>query len=178
MYSIQKSLGPEFWTSTGRSWSSLHFELREMQNDGNWPLTIRAVNDIIGRMAVRMAKAGLDASKKADLSKFYFVNCPIGVDAWGSIEEAFPTADIVFASLGSLLVDGFKVSFSLNPQNDMTVCSITDKREGSVSVGACLTGGADGWYDALRVCLYKYEVVLQGDLTGKGSYPNGNGRIS
>jgi len=65
-----------------------------------------------------------------------------------------------------------KVSFAVNGKNDLTICSFADRREDSATFGACLTGGADGWYDALRVTLYKYTLLLHGDL-GEGEKANG-----
>jgi len=106
---------------------------------------------------------------------FYFVNVAVDDDDLEGIAEAYGKPDGVFDALTGLLSEGLRVAFSVNARNDMTTCSLTDKREGSASQGATLSGSADGWYDALRVTLYKYHVLLGGDLTAgervKGSKP-------
>jgi len=115
-----------------------------------------------------MAKLSGKQDAKADLSKFYFVSCSVNPDAWEHIAGLYPTAEHTFDFLAAVLADGLKVSFAVNGKNDLTICSLTDRREGSASFGACLTGGADGWYDALRVVAYKYTALLHGELGTEG----------
>jgi len=105
-------------------------------------------------------------------NKFFFVNVTVDEDDIPKIDELFPTPEVTFGLLTGVLAEGLKVSFALNGRNDMTICSLSDRREDSKTFGACLTGGADGWYDSLCVCLYKYTALLQGDL-GRGETSSG-----
>jgi len=100
---------------------------------------------------------------------FRFVSCPVGEGDLENIEKAYPTADTTFDFLVSVLTEGLKVSFSLNDQNHLVICSLYDRRTDSPSFGACLTGGAENWYDALRVAAYKYTALLHGDLGADNS---------
>lgn len=117
--------------------------------------------------------AGKKEQPKAEVSSFYFVNVAVTEDDLPSIDELFPTPDTTFQIFTAVLDAGLKVGFSLNAKADMVVCSLTDRREGSPTVGACLTGGGEGWYVALCVVLYKYTALLHGDFangnTGEGS---------
>lgn len=168
------------WSDTthGRTVASWRRELWQLWNEGNTVWTVRKVNELTHWMEVLMAARNGRAQETFDKSKFYFVNCTIGADAWPSIGETFKTPETTFDALGDLLLAGYKVSFNVNPTNDMTICSITDKREGSVSYGACLTGGADGWYDALRVASYKLLVLLEGEMKNAAKGDGSLGRIS
>lgn len=106
---------------------------------------------------------------------FYFVNVTVGEDDLPEIDRLFPTADVTFGLLTAVLDKGLKVSFAFNSQNNMMVCSLTDRTPDSPTCGACLTGGGDGWYESLCVTLYKYTALLQGDLAN-GSKQVGSSR--
>lgn len=109
--------------------------------------------------------------------KFYFVPCSVSTDIWPDIEALYPTADTVFDFLVSTLSEGLKVQFAYNASNQLIVCSISDRREGSPTLGACLTGGAPNWYDSLRVVAYKYTALLHGELSADDNREGGPPRI-
>jgi hypothetical protein len=132
---------------------------------------------VIGNENVRLimwerTMAGKHEVPKADTSTFYFVNVSVSEDDLPNIDVLFPTPDTTFTLFTAILDAGLKVGFALNAKADLVVCSLTDRREGSPTLGACLTGGGEGWYDALRVVLYKYTSLLQGDFAN-GSSPTG-----
>lgn len=109
--------------------------------------------------------------------KFYWVNAAVDEDDLPEINRLLPTPEVTFNLLTGVLLEGLKVGFSVNAKNDLTICSISDRREGSPTFGACLTGGADGWYDSLCVCLYKYTALLQGNLANGSTSNESKSRI-
>jgi len=144
-------------------------------NDGNYARDARAINLIVTRLDEWIGNMTDRAKQVPDNGNFHFVNVSVGDDDIEQIDELFPTPDVAFGLLSAVLVEGLKVSFAVNVRNDLTICSLSDRREGSDSFGACLTGGGDGWYDALCVCLYKYTALLNGDLN-EGSTSTGTRR--
>lgn len=149
---------------------SMRLALWSIWTLGNHYHAVNQVNRIVVQMEKRIRNMAPKALSSPSDVKFYFVNVSVGEDDIPIMDELFPTPDVTFNLLTGMLADGLKVSFALNAHNDMTICSITDRREGSKTAGACLTGGGDGWYDALVVALYKYTHLLQGDLgAGKSS---------
>lgn len=144
-------------------------------NDNNTWQTCATVNRLVSDLEewIMPQKNG---TKEAALSEtFYFINCRVDPDAWESIADLYGKSDDVFDLLAELILSEHKVGFGLNGQNGLTTCSITNKQKGSPAFGACLTASADGWYDALRVALYKFHTLLGGDLAngkrGTGESP-------
>jgi len=90
-----------------------------------------------------------------------FVEVRLAGDEFDMIEEEYPTADASFDAMSYLIEGGYKISFGFNPANGMAICSITCRKEGSNNEGKCLTSFAVGWYDALRVGLYKHFILLK-----------------
>lgn len=166
---------------TGLAWdyectrAGLISVLKWHSGDGNWRPAIREVNRVVEKLERWIRNMAPKAQQKDVTATFYFVNVPVGEDDIPVIDEMFRSADTAFSMLNAVLTEGFKVSFSLNSQNNLTVCSLTDRREGSPTIGACLTGGGDGWFESLCVMLYKYTHLLQGDLSN-GSRGVGQGR--
>jgi len=150
----------------------LKIELHRRWNEGNWHSAVREVNTIVESMAERLVPVSTGEKKAFDGSKFYFVNCAISEDDWEKVAACYVSAESTWDGLTAVLAEGLKVSFAVNGKNNLTICSIADRRTDSPTFGACLTGGADGWYDALRVTLYKYTLLLHGDL-GEGDKATG-----
>jgi len=146
-------------------------------NDGNYPMTAAILNRYVEDYIEMTGKRQNGSKGNAEKTNFYFVNCAVDASMWENVAEAYPLADDVFIALAGLLDDGYKVGFSVNTGNNLTTCSITDKREGSQTNGACLTAAADGWYDALRVGLYKFTMLLHGDLANATKADGGGVRI-
>lgn len=177
MASYQPYLLPPSGESEGESFGRLKTELRILMSAGNTEYFVRRVNQYVSRIGVRMTTQKKGKAQSNGLENFHFVNCSVGPDDWVLVEAEFGEADGVFDSLALLLAQGFKVSFSVNHGNNLTIATLTDKRDVSLTYGACLTAGADGWYDALRVLLYKYHVVLKDDLAIDPDVNRGNARI-
>lgn len=177
MLSYQPYLLPPSGEAEGMSFGRLKTELQLLRNVGNAEYFIRRVNQLVSRIGERMTTQKKVKQQTNGLENFHFVNCSVGPDDWVLVEAEFGEAEGVFDSLSLLLAQGFKVSFSINHGNNLTIASLTDKRDMSVTYGACLTAGADGWYDALRVLLYKYHVVLKDDLAIDAESLRGNARI-
>lgn len=138
--------------------------LHRAWNLGNSWAVCRTINELVSVGEELMGKPQNGSKQPAGTENFYFVNVRLQDDAWLMVAELYPTPDKVFDLLSELIANEHKVGFSLNGQSGLTTCSITDKRAGSPSFGACLTAAADGWYDALRVALYKFHTLLDGDL--------------
>lgn len=155
-----------------RTFDGLILALWSIWSEGNTAYTTRRVNGILSQLEARIQNVATRPEATPSKERFYWVNVAVGDDDVEKIDELFPTPEVTFRLLTAVLVEGLKVSFSVNAKNDMTVCSLSDRRTDSDSFGACLTGGADGWYDALCVCLYKYTALLQGDLNN-GSVSDG-----
>lgn len=157
--------------------NSLRAELWRLWTGGNYAPVTRRVNATIEQMEVRIGRMTGKPQKNGKLDKFYFVSCPISEEDMPEIDGAYPTPESVWDALTGFIAEGLKVSFAVNAKNDMTICSLTDRREESASFGACLTGGADGWYDALRVTAYKYTALLHGELGAEGTVGKPTSRI-
>lgn len=149
---------------SSKTCNSLLLDLWRCWSEGNTAYTTRKVNRIVAHLSERIQILMPVPQKTADNGAFYFVNVSVDEDDLPEIEQLFPTPEVTFRLLTAVLVSGLKVSFAVNAKNDLTICSLSDRREGSASFGACLTGGADGWYDSLCVCLYKFTALLQGDF--------------
>lgn len=155
--------------------AGMRLDLWRNWSDGNWWPTIKHVNLVVGEMEKRIRNMAPVKQNNSTNGTFFWVNAPVEDNDVEKIDELFPTPDVTFGLLTGVLTEGLKVSFALNSRNDLTICSLSDRREGSPTFGACLTGGADGWYSALCVCLYKYTALLHGDLAN-GSRSNGEAR--
>jgi len=83
--------------------------------------------------------------------------------------ERYQDGDALMDAMQRYMEIGYKFSFAVNKQNDMVSASMTDRREGSESENACLTGSSDSWYDALKVVLYKHEVILKSNWSEQAS---------
>lgn len=155
----------------GLSWdyectrAGLMSELTRHWTDGNYYSAVTQVNRLVEKLEKRIRNMAPKAEAKPPKEKFYWVNCPVTEEDIPNIEALFPTVESALDLLGAAIAEGLKVSFALNPKNDLTICSLSDRREESATFGACLTGGADGWSEALCVMLYKYTALLQGDLS-------------
>ena len=95
--------------------------------------------------------------------EFRFLNVPIDEDAYEDVMSEYQDGDALMDGMQRYMEIGYKFSFAVNKQNDMVICSMTDRRAGSAYENACLTGGSDSWYDALKVVLYKHEHILRSD---------------
>lgn len=165
MKDFQNRLPWDFASIQGVNTRSLILDLWRRWNDGNYSWVTRDINRIVDTIEERIRIMSPKPDSKFDASKFYFVSCSVSETDIPEIERLYPTPDTVFDFLVGVLAEGLKVSFAVNAKNDLTICSLTDKTEGSASYGGCLTGGADGWYDALRVVAYKYTALLHGDMS-------------
>lgn len=159
----------------------LRFSLKVMlytlvdQND-RWN-TVNLVGNLFESLGEIMVKQPKAAPQSAGLEKFYFVNCPVGAEDWELVQVEFRESTVVFEWVEELMLRGYKLSFSLNVQNGLVIASLTDKRKDAPTFGACLTGGAVGWYDALRVLLFKFVTVLKEDLSQAKLADGGSSRI-
>lgn len=142
---------------------SLQRELFHKWNNGNYHSAVREVNTLIKRIEDKMSRAGNKMKTSNTNDNFFYVNCPVEEEAFGDIINIYDDIDAVLERLVLFIQTGYKVGFSLASDGELTVCAVTDKREGSETKGGCLTASADGWYDAFRVLLYKHDVLLQGD---------------
>lgn len=169
---MQASMFPTEGFGAMNSLVELTFDLWRLWNEGNTSYTTRKVNLLIESMEKVIATMVDVPKQSGKQEKFYWVNAAVDEDDLPEIERLFPSPEVTFTLLTAVLADGLKVSFNVNAKNSLTICSLSDRREESPTFGACLTGGADGWYDALCVCLYKFTALLQGDLAN-GSATNG-----
>lgn len=156
---------PGFYTvGETKTYGDIRRDFWRTWNGGNYARDARAINQLVSQLEKWIFTMVKQPEQKPESFPFHFVNVAVSDDDIDTIDELFPTADVAFGLLTGVLTEGFKVSFAVNSRNDMTICSLFDKREGSPTAGACLTGGGDGWYESLVVCLYKYTHLLQGDL--------------
>jgi hypothetical protein len=92
-----------------------------------------------------------------------FVEIRITPEDWEEMNDAKWTPDDVFDAVSGLLEKGYRVSFSYNKQNDSTVASLTCKEEGDVNEGKTLTAFSQGWFDALRLVIWKSQMIAKGN---------------
>lgn len=92
-----------------------------------------------------------------------FVDIRVGAEDVEALHAAQWTADDVYDKVTTVLEQGYRLSFSYNRQNDSTIASLTCKAEGNVNEGKTLTAFHQGWYDALRLVLWKHEGIAEMD---------------
>jgi len=97
-----------------------------------------------------------------------FVDIPVSPEAWADIEAAYGNSDVLVDQVERFLSEGYRLSFSYNPQTDAVTCSMTCRNEASGNNGKTVTSFASNWVTALQVSLYKHYVVSEGDW-GNGS---------
>jgi len=164
MAAFQRDLFPYEGYGETSTLESSRLALWRVRNASNSQFTCARVTHLVATMQERIRVMAPKGTVDVTNGHFQFVNVAVSDDDIEKVEELFPTPDVAFNLLTGVLTEGLKVSFSLNSANDLTICSLYDKREKSPTHGHCLTGGADGWYDALCVVLYKYTALLHGDL--------------
>lgn len=82
--------------------------------------------------------------------------------------------DDIWVLATSLIMSGYKLTLSYNDANQSYSASLTCRDKASVNAGLTLSGYASTWYQALRVVLFKHEVVANGDWGGVKSAPLGD----
>jgi len=161
----------------GRSHRSLKSDLlRHRYSYPSWFLIaqVNALTEDLHAMARARNKGQETVSKPGT---FRFINVTIDETAYEEIMERYQDGDALMDAMQRYMEIGYKFSFAVNKQNDMVSASMTDRREGSESENACLTGSSDSWYDALKVVLYKHEVILKSNWSEQASTAAARRRI-
>jgi len=177
MMDYQRALFPGVAYGGMSTFGALRLEFWRHWTDGNWHTSVRHMNLLTEKLEERITKMSDKRSDNAPNAPFFFINVPVSDADLDAIDELFPVPDVAFNLLASVIAEGFKVSFALNHSNQLTICSLFDRRDGSTTLGGCLTGGGDGWYESLCVCLYKYTALLHGDLEEGRKTTGDNRRI-
>lgn len=125
--------------------------------------TMRALAGLIKELEDVARTRSKDKPPVSVNKEFRFINVALDDSAYEDIMDRYSDGDALMDAFQVYMETGYKFSFALNGQNDLVICSMTDRRPNSVTENACLTGGADSWYDALKVVLYKHEVILLSD---------------
>lgn len=147
----------------GRSTRSLIRALWSIKYNAPTFYTIQTVHALL-REIEEMTRTRKNARERQSSDKsFRFLNVSIEDADYDDVMDFAREGDKLLEALVMLMETGYKFSFSLNNQNDLFVCAMTDRRVGSQTENTCLTGAADSWYDALRVCLYKHTIILKQD---------------
>lgn len=144
--------------------TSIHSLLSDLWHSKFNPPTYFTIRDLhltIKKVEIMARKRSPGTVTSAAPAQFRFINVQIEETAYEDVMEFASEGESLLEAFVLLLETGYKFSFSLNAQNDMFVCAMTDRRDGSATENACLTGAADNWYDALRVVLYKHTVILK-----------------
>lgn len=147
----------------------LRFVFVNMSKDKRTLREVHTINILCIEAELRMRIVAKGKTEYRPPDNFRFVTVTVSGEDVAKIDEAYGTPEAVFDFLQEAIAEGLKVSFASNEKNGMVVCSLYDRRKDSPSSGACLTGGAATWYDALRVVAYKYTVILHGDLSEDGN---------
>jgi len=162
---FQREIPGVSWSSPGLSVGSCHRALIEVRYAPPTWYTIRSLTGLIRELEIMARKRSNKVPTTKNPGEFRFMNVPVPDDAYEDIMDKYSDGDALMDSFQLLMETGYKFGFALNAQNDMFICSMTDRRPESPTLNACLTGGADSWYDALKVTLYKHQVLLQSDWT-------------
>jgi len=160
---FQRELPGVSWGSPGTSVGGCHRALIEIRYAPPSWYTIRSLTSLVKDLETMARKRSNKVPVTRNGGDFRFINVPVPDDAYEDIMDKYSDADALMDSFQLLMEAGYKFGFALNAQNDMFICSMTDRRSDSATENACLTGGADSWYDALKVTLYKHQVLLQSD---------------
>ena len=162
---------PGFDTGTaGTSIDTLHNALLSIRYAPLTRHTMRSLSCLVKDMEAVARTRSKDKPAITTSKEFRFINVALDDSAYDDIMDRYSDGDALMDAFQLYMETGYKFSFALNAQNDLVICSMVDRRDGSVTENACLTGGADSWYDALKVVMYKHEVILLSDWS-KASEP-------
>lgn len=132
------------------------------------------LNSLGGEDMTRAKATAKTAKTVAESNWTTFVDIPISEAAWPDIEATYGTSDQITEAFEEMLTDGYRLSFSYNPQSDAVICAMTCRDETSPNNKKTVTSFAGNWVEALQVSLYKHNVISErvwGDGVSKVSRP-------
>lgn len=94
-----------------------------------------------------------------------FLDVRLSQAQFDELDSAKVPASQLMAWLTSTILTGLRFSFSYNPEKKTANAMLTDTRFDSPTKGKALSAFSDDAADALKVLMYKHQVVLEGDWT-------------
>lgn len=109
--------------------------------------------------------------------EFVFVNVPFNSTDEQAFEEWLKKhAPTETDAIDFLTGAGFRVTQSLGVLGDNPSCSITRVDTTKADYNRCISSNGNDIWDALFVTLYKWTVMLQGDILPEGGGRRSGGR--
>lgn len=142
----------------------------ERYRSRHWFLSL--LNECCGVLEMATSKkkgAGTTAGKPQWTT---FVDISIAGVEWTDIQQVYGKGDDFTNALADLIGEGYRVAFSYNPANDAVICAVTGKEGCGANEGKTFNSFAGDWVTAAMVCLYKHNVVTNGDWSGAAGTPN------
>lgn len=110
-----------------------------------------------------MAKRGSTSTAANSFGGYKFINISLGQAEKEELEELLSRSVFDLSLVFDLVQDGFKVSFSEDPEHHSFICSFTDTRKGSPTEKYILTGRGSSPVASFYAAYYKHVSVAGGN---------------
>lgn len=94
-----------------------------------------------------------------------FLDVRLSQAQFDELDAAKMSSSQLLAALTSAITQGYKFSFSYNPEKKTANAMLVDNRFDSPTKGQALSAFSDDCQDALKVLMYKHVVILEQDWT-------------
>ena len=111
----------------------------------------------------------LPSNNRADLT---FINCRLTDEEIADCDSLKVTPSQLLQMVVTALLDGYRFSFSYNPEKKTANAMFTDTRQGRASFAYALSAFSDDCADTLKLLAYKHYNKLAADWTGVLDVPN------
>lgn len=132
----------------------------------NWYGILRLLNKLGDGAMVRGKQQAKKPAARGAKQWTEWADIPVPPEDWPVIQAKYAGNDELSLAFSNLVSDGYRVSFSLNQQNDTVSCSITCRDDDAPNAGMTLNAFADSWWTALMVACYKHFDLAAGDWRG------------
>jgi hypothetical protein len=105
-----------------------------------------------------------------------FIDFRLGDDQLTELDEWQPSSLEVFEAVDGILLSGYRLTVSYNPQTKLATCTIIDDDKKRPSGGYGLSTADVNSAAALKAAVYKHSLVLQGDWSSLLDKPSQGGR--
>jgi len=105
-----------------------------------------------------------------------FLDFRLDDDQLTELDEWQPSSLEVFEAIDGILLSGYRLTVSYNPQTKLATCTIIDDDKKRPSGGYGLSTADVNSAAALKAAVYKHSLVLQGDWSSLLDKPSQGGR--
>jgi len=120
--------------------------------------------------------ASKDKKSSARPSWQGFIDFRLNDEQLAELDEWQPNSLEVFEAVDGILLAGYRLTVSYNPQTKLATCTIIDDDKKRPSGGFGLSTADVNSAAALKAAVYKHSLVLQGDWSSLLDKPSQGGR--